>query len=255
MKILRILIATHKLYSFPNVDYYIPIILGKAQKDCPDLQADRNGENISEKNETFCELTALYWLWKNNNLQRTDIIGLVHYRRYFKGQEILLKNKRIISQKEILRLLENYDCIVPKKRNYYIETVYSHYKNAHHIEDLNTTREIIKEKYIDYLDSFDYVMNGRTLYLYNMFIIKKELFDKYCDWLFCVLFELESRIDISHYDNYQKRVFGFIAERLFNVWIRKNEIKCKEVKVVYLEKQNYIKKIFNLIKRKIKKDE
>ena len=93
-------------------------------------------------------------------------------------------------------------------------------------------------------------MHQKTLYLYNMFVMKRALFEKYSDWLFTILFELEEEIDISNYNPYQNRVFGFLAERLFNVWLLKNNIITKEVKVISLERQNIVLKILNFIKRK-----
>ena len=180
-----------------------------------------------------------------------DYIGLVHYRRYFSGKGLRVKGKTIASENELSTLLKDADCLVPCKRNYYIETVYSHYQHAHYIKDLEAARAVIADKYSDYLNSFDSVMQGKILHLYNMFVIKKSLFEEYCHWLFTILFELEKKIDVSTYDSYQKRVFGFIAERLFNVWLQKNNIKLKEVEVVSLEKQNIIFKVLKFIIRKL----
>ena len=146
--------------------------------------------------------------------------------------------------------MENYDVIVPKHRNYWIESVYSHYQHAHHISDLECVKEIIKIHFHDYLTAFKQGMQGKTLYLYNMFVLKKEDFDAYCNWLFPILFELEKQIDITQYDSYQKRVFGFIAERLFNVWLIHHQLKLCEIPVVNLEGENLLKKAINLLKRK-----
>lgn len=85
-----------------------------------------------------------------------------------------------------------------------------------------------------------------------MFVMKKELFDEYCAWLFDILFELEKRIDISRYDAYQARVFGFLGERLFNVWLEKKKLKIKEIEVVNLEPVDWVKKIIEFVKRKFK---
>ena len=80
--------------------------------------------------------------------------------------------------------------------------------------------------------------------------MSKVHFEQYCEWLFHILLKLECQIDISNYDVYQKRVFGFLAERLFNVWLVKNQLKVKEQKVVALEGENLVKKAIGLLKRK-----
>lgn len=85
-----------------------------------------------------------------------------------------------------------------------------------------------------------------------MFVMKKVLFDKYCSWLFSILFELEKRIDISSYNQYEARVCGFISERLFNVWLEKQLLKIKEVPVINLEKVNWVGKIYKFLKRKFR---
>lgn len=247
----KIIVATHKSYEFPQVDYYVPIHVGKvkSQHDLG-LLGDDTGDNISQKNGSFCELTALYWVWKNNFFAEQKYVGLVHYRRYFSGQGLSLKGQMIASEQELLALLQSCDAIVAKKRNYYIETIYNHYKNAHHIEDLDKVREIISQDYPDYLRTFGDLMNRKKLHLFNMFVMKKELFDDYCAWVFGILFKLESQIDVSQYDNYQKRVFGFISERLFNVWLIHNNVKLCEVKVSNLEGDDIVQKVIGLLKRK-----
>ncbi|WP_302177478.1 DUF4422 domain-containing protein [Megamonas funiformis] len=136
--------------------------------------------------------------------------------------------------------------------NYYIETVRSQYEHAHNKRDLGEVENIIKEKHPEYIKAFEKVMNSRKLYIYNMFAMKKSLFDEYCAWLFDILFTLENRIDISDYDKYNARVFGFLSERLFNVWLEKKSLKVKTIDVVFLEKINWLKKIYKFMKRKYK---
>jgi hypothetical protein len=240
----------------PKESIYLPLHVGREGKEDLGYQGDNTGDNISIKNPNYCELTGLYWAWKNLSC---EYIGLCHYRRYFTNknliQRFLHKHNKfdlILTESEIKKLLEEYDVILPTKRNYYIETVWSHYKNAHHIKDLEETRNIIREKYPNYLEAFNRVMAGSKLHLYNMLIIKKEYFDEYCEWVFDILFELEKRIDISGYNSYQKRIFGFIAERLFNVWIEQKHLKSKQLNVVNIEKINQFKKLTNFISRKLK---
>lgn len=252
MSKVSILVITHKMYRFPHSAIYHPLFVGgKYGQNSERFLMDNTGEHISEKNPSFCELTGLYWAWKNQFFCDSKYVGLVHYRRYFRGNGEKLKDKTILSEKEILNLLKKYDCIVPKKRNYFIESIYSHYKHAHHIRDLDLTKEIIAVDSPEYLSSFEQVMSGKQLHLYNMFIMKKAFFDKYCEWLFDVLFKLEKQINISNYDNYQKRVFGFIAERLFNVWVLHHQLKIKEISVMNLDGENFIRKAINLVIRKL----
>lgn len=253
MQKLTVLVITHKDYEFPHSACYRPLFVGG--KIAIGLKnevfyRDNSGINIAEKNSSFCELTGLYWAWKNGVFENNQYIGLVHYRRYFAGKALYLKKKQIASESELLTILEKYDVILPRKRNYFIESIYAHYQHAHHIKDLDLTRGVITELQPEYLESFDTVMQGRKLHLYNMFVMPSEKASEYCHWLFSILFELEKRIDVTHYDNYQKRVFGFIAERLFNVWLVKNQLKVKEQKVVALEGENLVKKAIGLLKRK-----
>jgi hypothetical protein len=251
MNKIKIIVATHKKYEFPIDAMYYPIHVGKEiKKNDFGVKGDNAGDNISLKNQTFCELTALYWAWKNDFFKDSDYCGLVHYRRYFSGNDILLKDKKISSEQELLKELKNHDILLATKRNYYIEDIKTHYKNAHNIEDLHEVKSIIEKKYPKYIVDFDKLMNQKQLHLFNMFVMKSSDFNDYCEWLFDILFELENRIDISNYDTYQKRVFGFLSERLFNVWVIHNKLLVKEVKVCNIEGENLLLKGVNLLKRK-----
>ena len=146
--------------------------------------------------------------------------------------------------------MSNYDVILPRKRYYYIETTYNQYIHAHHKEDLDITEAILKERYPEYLESYKEVMGKTNGHRFNMFIMKKEVLDKYCEWLFDVLFELEKRLDFSQYSANDARVFGFVGERLLDVWILKNGIAYKEIPYVFMEKQNWFKKGGAFLKRK-----
>lgn len=246
----KILVATHKPYWMPNDSVYMPLHVGREGKADIGFTGDNTGDNISNKNAHFCELTGLYWAWKNLHC---EYIGLCHYRRYFstgKGA----KKERIMSRFDYERLLSVYDVIVPAKRNYYIETVRSQYEHAHNKHDLDEVQQIVHEKYPMYDQAFEAVMKRKRLHILNMFAMKKNLFNQYCEWLFDILFTLDKRIDISDYTPYEARVFGFLSERLFNVWLEYHStLAIKEVPVVFLEKQNWGKKIANFLLRKYRK--
>ena len=113
------------------------------------------------------------------------------------------------------------------------------------------TAGLFAGKYPEYLDAYERVMKKTTGHRFNMFIMKKQLMDKYCTWLFDILFELENRLDISNYSANDKRVFGFVSERLLDVWLETNRVKYKDIPYIFLEKENWITKIANFLKRKL----
>ncbi len=246
MKNIKILIATHKEYDMPNDKIYLPIFVGSNGKDSPtDYQRDDEGINISYKNKNYCELTGLYWAWQNLN---SDYIGLAHYRRHFAKK--LKYNKSIAQSEDFENVIEKDIIIVPKKRKYYIETLYSHYSHSHYEEHLIETRKIIEELYPQYLKSYDKVMKKRSGYMFNMFVMSKENLDQYCKWLFTILANLEKSVEIEKYDDFQGRLFGRVSELLFNVWIDKNEKKVVELPWMYTEKINKISKIISFLQAK-----
>lgn len=231
----------------PSAQMYLPLQVGSAISEALPYAHDDTGRNISEKNKTFCELTGLYWAWQNLG---ADYIGLCHYRRYFARRAFGKKEARILSDGEAQVLLLDHDVVLPKKRNYWIETNYSQYVHAHHREDLDTTRQILAEVCPEYLPAYDAVMGRTSGHRFNMFIMKKDILDAYCGWLFDILFRLEDRLDISGYDAVSRRVFGYVGERLLDVWVETNHIAYTELPVVNLENQHWLKKGGRFLLRK-----
>jgi hypothetical protein len=159
----------------------------------------------------------------------------------------------ILSEDDIVDKMERCDVIVPRKRHYVIETVYSHYVHAHYQKDIDRLREVVIEISPSSLEAFDRVMHRRSLFLYNMFIMEYRHFNEYCAWLFSLLFEVERCTNISEYDSYQRRVFGFLGERLFNVWLEERQLRVCEVNVVNLEGEPVMSKAIAMLKRKFMK--
>lgn len=241
---IKIIIATHRQYLMPSDEMYLPVHVGKKDKQSLGYIGDDSGDNISDKNPYFCELTGLYWAWKNLN---AEYIGLIHYRRFFSAINFFERRNKAFSemyltQTEALSLLQDNDVLVPKKRKYYIETLYSHYAHTMHKEHLDITREIIQELCPTYLEHFDSTMKQISGHMFNMFIMRKDLVDEYCQWLFPILFELEKRIDVSKYSGFHSRLYGRVSELLFNVWLNSKKLKVKELPFVYAEKINWFKK-------------
>ncbi len=249
-KKVTIIIAMHKPYQVPGSKCYLPLHVGKEGKKGFGIQGDNTGDNISLKNPFYCELTGLYWGWKN---VKTDYIGLVHYRRYFgkkkrKGED---PYRAILSDGDIGELVKKYDVILPQKRHYYIETLYTHYAHTHYAEHLDMTRTIIKDQYPEYIQAFDKTMKSRSGHMFNMYIMKKELSDEYCQWLFSILSQLEHKIDLNQYDTFQARLFGRVSELLLDVWLRQKNLVYKEVPTCFLGEIDWKRKIISFVRAKI----
>ncbi|MFT9267433.1 DUF4422 domain-containing protein [Oenococcus sp.] len=245
----KIYVASHKIYPMPKDPLYQPIWVGHAGSKNPlDMPAgwigDDTGDNISDKNSSFNELTALYWAWKNSD---ADVIGLVHYRRYFSmNHKKGLTN--ILTQAQLDALLKQDQIILPKQRHYYIETNYSHYIHAHHAQPIDLVRTLIGK---DFQASYDKIMQRRSQHLFNMMIMSRQELDEYAGWLFPILFQLEKEIDRSDYDAYEKRVFGFVGERLLDIFLDAKGKSFTEIPFVFEEKQNWIKKGGLFLARKV----
>ena len=247
-----IAVATRDNSWKPNFDEYHLIEVGAAlnANHIASQFKDNTFDNISLKNHNYCELTGLYWAWKNTD---SKILGLCHYRRYFQNRSSFSINGRkrsILDPKQIESLLKDYDIILAKPRKYYIETVYSHYSHAHQEKDLITTRKILEKYYPEYVDAWDSVMTSRGFSLFNMLIANRCTVDKYCTFLFGVLSCVEKQLDISSYNKSDARVFGYLGEFLLNVWVKKNKMKVYYAPVQMLNRQNWIKKIGSFLIRK-----
>ncbi len=239
---IKIMVATHKQCEMPSDSVYLPIQVGKDLNKDKDFgyQVDNSGENISKKNPYYCELTAIYWGWKN---LKSDYVGLVHYRRFLGLTKEKEKIKGILTYEQAEKLCEKYDIILPQKRRYYIESLWSHYAHTHDISHLEKTQKIIEKKYPEYLPAFNKVMKRTWGHMFNMFIMKKEYADEYCSWLFDILFQLEKEVDLSQLPAFDARLFGRVSELLLDVWIEKKQYSYKEIKMIQLGNENWPQKI------------
>lgn len=225
------------------------------------LPGDDTGDNISEKNASFCELTLMYWVWKNTH---QDYVGFCHYRRFLiYNDENTTKNKKIVKfinrvyngvarrilknkdwkekyiEKKLDEFVKNigndiskFDVILPHpvlmpmtlRENYYREHIGEHY---------DLIGEIIQEKYPDVYESYLSASNKNTIYLANIFIIAREIYNELSQFLFTILFELEKKIEVPK-DTREQRVFGFLSERLVTIYLE-YLLKEKNYRVKHLE--------------------
>ncbi len=255
---IKIFVATHKPCQLPNISCYVPIQVGASGKDSITYEQlgikeksgsiirDDCGENISTKNPYYCELTGTYYIWKN---VEADVVGLCHYRRFFANKKSLGDDeapfKNVLTEREIEKLMQNADVVVPKRNKYFIETIYSHYSHTMDGMHLDVAREVMAKVCPEDLKYMDAIYSRTNGSMYNMCIMKKDLFDKYSEWLFALLAGVEERVDVSDLSDFQARLFGRVSEILMNVWILKIQdegTKVQEVTAAYSEKINWIKK-------------
>lgn len=239
------IVATHKIFDHNILPKgYVPILVGAFNKSINHTYLrDDLSDNISEKNANYCELTGLYWIWKND--KSSTWIGLSHYRRFFLKESkfnITSDYNSIASEEYIQDLLKKFDIILPKKRHYPFINNRQHFVQSHYEKDINTLEYVISQYYSDYHDDFKKVMSSNSLHLYNMFIMNRNCFDRYCQWLFDILFKVEGLSDISGYDSYQSRLYGFLSERLLNVWVLHHSLNKKELSVYEPDGKRYVEK-------------
>ncbi len=243
MSNIKIFICAHKEVELPKHPYFLPIQAGAALHDSiKGYQPDNQGDNISIKNPHFCELTCHYWAWKN--LKNVDIIGLNHYRRYFDFQKKwpqFASDKRFMPADEFLsqdyvfpdldKLLHQYDIILPTARHWRVSNT-QQYGEYHIAKDWEALRQIIKERSPQYLRAFEKTMDHSNVSVgYNMFITSWKNFDLYSKWLFDILFEVERRIPPVE-DPIQSRIYGYMSERLINVFCEHQQLRIRNIPLV-----------------------
>ena len=261
---IKILIVTHKPSIFPKHEAFVPIHAGRsiALKNSKDGKlgkkslkwlikntiGDNSGDNISEKNRFYSELSAVYWAWKNyDKLGNPDYIGFMHYRRHFmfnfeenqKKQwdlrEKAYANKYINSLEthlkentqqidDILEILKKYDGIITHQSDLSllgIQSVYEDYKkniSGVQIKDFDLLINHIESNYPQYKEHAQNLKKKHHKHMYQMFILPKEEFFNYAKFLFEILFELEKKIDLDTYTQNGKRTLGYLGENIYDIY-------------------------------------
>lgn len=255
MEDVEIFVLTHKKIDYDYNSIHKPLLCGSDNLENKyGYLEDNTGDNISNLNKYYAELTGQYWAWKNSN---NKYIGFCHYRRFF-ADNILLNNE--ISEKRIMKLLKKHDIIVAQP--YHVEkSVKDHFEYEYNNEnkgfnpkELNKLREYIKIKYPGYLESFDYVLTSNKYFPNNMFITKREIANDYFNWVFNLLKSVKNDINFEEeYKNREKRVLGYFTEILLTVYILKNNLKVKKQFVIYPERKfswvHILNKRFSIIRK------
>ena len=213
---MAVYIATHKDVPLPQEKGYIPLQVGAAVHPRLLYLGDNTGIHISEKNPHYCELTGLFWVWQN---ARDSYKGLVHYRRYFTCRGDMLTEEQMHSY------LSLHDIILPRPEPLREPAWQEFCLHSGFERDLVLARKAVEGVSPAMLPAFDEVMAGKSLYLYNMLIAPAAIFDDYCRWLFAVLTQVEQGVDMTDYTPYQRRLYGFLGERLLNVWVTHHRLR------------------------------
>lgn len=261
---IKILISCHKPTEYISNNILTPIQLNCANKNShfKDMLHDDEGDNISELNPMYCELTAQYWAWKNLD---EDYYGFCHYRRYFNFSKTVYdedeygniresypgKNaikKYGLDEKTIENLVKKYDVIITEEKDVsempdHATSIIDQYDKAAllHPEDIRTILKVIDDLTPEYSESAHEFLNGTTTSFCNMYILKKDIFFRYAEWMFKILEEFCNRTDMSLYSEEALRTPGHLSERLFGIFLNKlrkenPSLKVKELQCVYFEK-------------------
>lgn len=213
---LTMYMVTHKPVDFIP-EGRTPIFVGNGD-NIRDYLRDNTGDNISEKNPYYCELTAMYWIWKNDSSSK--YISIEHYRRFFMDPNALVP--KVCPKEKIEGYLEKGKIVLPSITKWHM-SVGDIYREGHVGKDLDNVANIIAKEQPEYVADFNQVMSGRDQHGLNMMVLPKAIFDEYCEWLFNILFKLEKETDLSDRSKYQQRMYGFMSERLEDVWLKHNE--------------------------------
>ncbi|RFU45992.1 DUF4422 domain-containing protein [Paraburkholderia sp. DHOC27] len=221
------------------------------------MLGDDTGDNISRKNPAYCELTGQYWVWKND--KQSDYIGLMHYRRVFDFYPEM-QNRTVdaaglvvedrftpdvlarygLNDDSIQECVEGFDMVVAEPWTVPAidgkASIRDHYAQHHNVKDLELAGEIINSLYPDYYKDFKTVIGSSAGLFTNMFIFKRDIFEEYSEWLFKILDALDASIDVTNYNASERRVIGYIAERLLGVFVTNKIRNNPTLKVRYLRR-------------------
>lgn len=250
----KIIVVTHKDYQMPNDNLYMPICVGTGLKTLSNkFQPDNTGINISEKNRTYCELTAIYWAWKNIDAYR---IGVAHYRRHFTLSKGAKTIDKALTGEQLNELVKRYgvDAIFATPARFYVESIENHYIHSLkgyeevHTKDIDRLKKAIHKCDPSYDESAKKVLGGNSAHMLNMFIASKENFNAYCAWLFHII---DSVVAMSTDREDQRRYAGALSEFCLDIWTQKNGVKIVEIPLLETEKASLYARIKGYIKRKL----
>ena len=251
---IKIIVATHKRYPMPADSMYLPLHCGRYGKVDLGYQGDDTGDNISQKNAFLNEMTGVYWAWKNLN---ADYIGVSHYRRQFTNSvwpfhPVKKRFEYVLDRETLIKCyLSRAEVVVPNKRRYWVETNRGHYLHSspYRAEELRLMEQLLREAGEEaYVRAFQTVLNRRWAHMFNMYIMRRDLFDRFNQWQFPLLFAYEKRLDRSAYVARENR--AFISELMVDTWLEANGLPYVECPMMFMEREHIVRKAWNMLLRK-----
>lgn len=246
----KLYVSCHKPFKIPAHPLLFPIQVGagRTEQRFDGMLSDAEGENISALNPQYCELTAQYWAWKND---MADWQGFFHYRRFlypdrsaklpYRIENVLtlsLLNK--LGYEQFEEVIQQYNLICPMGEQMYVP-VREHYAKAlyHRGADLERMEQILYQMHPEYRSAAQKYLDGTVHYFGNLYVFSRTQFEKYCEWLFPVLAEFDRQTDLTEYSVQERRVNGYLAERLFGIYLtysRQNQsLRILELPRVHFE--------------------
>jgi hypothetical protein len=175
------------------------------------------GLNISSKNKDYCELTATYSMWKN---VRSDYKGICHYRR------------KLQLSLEDYRKLGGVDVVLPLPFVIYPDASV-HFLRFITKSDYKILLDALKDISIIYYKAGLKLWHEPYIYNYNMLIAKEKIFDDYCEFIFDVLFKVESIFN-EHGIRKTNRYLGYMGEMLTSLYFMNNS---KKINIAHSKKE------------------
>jgi len=265
MKLLNLIIFSHYNLDFKLPKGYVPILAGADLLDEADFEevkrkikfylTDADGISVSKMNPYYSEYSSLYNVWKNYD--DFDFVSVNHYRRFFidglfsKVIFYLFNIFRPLGINKLLKDLDKDQIILARKISF-SDSLREQYSTYHYEHDFEVLEKVIENDFHDYFETFRNYTNSKEFYPFNMFILKKKDFFEYMEWIFDVFSIIENQINPDSYDTYQKRVYGYLAERLMPVFFIKNGKKIIEYDVI-ITSIGFKNRIYNIAKNLLKK--
>ena len=214
-------VITHRPYPVFQDEMYKKLCVGDYCDDS--CASEREGENITEYNDWLNELTGLYWIWKNTD---SEYVGLSHYRRFFDEGGRLNKDR-------IEKIMKDHDIILSEIRLQW--TIFHNILLASGgnlaMHAYKEFKYAIREKQPEYVDAFEDVMANNKMYRCNMFVTRREIINRYCEWLFSFLLDATDSVDVRNLGFYERRVCGYFGEAMWTVWLRKNRLRVYDMPI------------------------